>query len=153
MRRLILVSETLLLFALLGSAAWGQSVVRSADAVRSALAGMSEVVNQSGRLITSHDYGQLPREANEFEAHLIAFEQGLGTQPSALKSKLEPLIAKARVASSAMNEAAESHRDSMLPLAHHQLEDAMAAMIAAMPESLRPNLRGASPAGRSDGRG
>ena len=139
MRRLVRVPQTLLLFTLLCSAAWGQAIVRSPDVVRSALAAMNEVVQQSGRLIASHDYGQLPRQANEFESRLIEFEQQLGTQPSALRSQLEPLIAKARVASSAMNEASEAHRDSMLPLTHRELAGAVAAMIAAMPASMRPN--------------
>lgn len=99
---------------------------------------MNAAVADSERLIASHDYGQLPRESNEFEAGLIALEQGLGNQPSPLKSKLEPLIAKARVASSAMTEAAEAHRDSMLPLAHRQLAEAVTAIIAAFPPALRP---------------
>lgn len=99
---------------------------------------MKAAVADSERLIASHDYGQLPRESNEFEAGLIALEQGLGDQPSPLKSKLEPLIAKARVASSAMTEAAEAHRDSMLPLAHRQLSEAVTAIIAAFPPALRP---------------
>lgn len=132
----------LLLFAFLGSAAWGQSIVRSPDAVRGALAGMNEVVEHSGQLITSHSYDQLPAQANQFEARLIAFEQGIGTQPSELKSKLEPLIAKARVASSAMSEAAQSHRDSLLPITHRQLAGAVNAIIAAIPPALRPTPSG-----------
>ena len=129
----------LLFFALFCSVAWSQSIVRSPDAVRGALAGMNEVVEHSGRLIASHDYGQLPAQANEFEARLIAFEQAIGPQPSELKSQLEPLIAKARVASSAMSEAAQSHRDSLLPLTHRQLAGAVSAIIAAVPASLQPN--------------
>lgn len=129
---------TLLFFALFCSTAWGQSIVRSPEAVRGALAGMNEVVEHSGRLIASHDYSQLPGQANEFEARLIAFEQGIGPQPSELKSKLEPLIGKARVASSAMSEAAQSHRDSLLPLTHRQLAEAVSAIIAAIPPALRP---------------
>ena len=128
-----------ILLALLWSVAWGQSIVKSPEGVKSALAAMSEVVEQSGRLIASRDYAQLPREANEFEARLIEFEQGIGSQPSELKSTLEPLIAKARVAASAMSEAAQSHRDSMLPLTHRQLASAVAAMLAATPASMRPN--------------
>jgi hypothetical protein len=142
MRRLVRAPEILLLFAFLCSAAWGQSIVRSPDAVRGALAGMNEVVEHSGRLIASRDYSQLPGQANEFEARLIAFEQGIGSQPSELKSTLEPLIAKARVASNAMSEAAQSHRDSLLPLTHQQLAGAVSAIIAAVPPSLRPTPSG-----------
>jgi hypothetical protein len=103
---------------------------------------MDEVVKQSGRQVAGHDYGLLPRQAKEFEAHLTAFEKALGSQPSDLKSKLDPLIAKARVASSAMSEAAESHRDSMLPLTHRQLADAVSAIIASVPAALRPTPAG-----------
>ncbi len=72
------------------------------------------------------------------EAGLTALEQGLGGRPSELRSKLEPLIGKARIASSAMSEAVASHRDSMLPLAQRQLADAVNAIIASFPPELRP---------------
>jgi hypothetical protein len=142
MRRLVRAHDILPLFVFLCSAAWGQSIVRSPDAVRGALAGMNEVVEHSGQLIASHSYDQLPAQANQFEARLIAFEQGIGTQPSELKSKLEPLIAKARVASSAMSEAAQSHRDSLLPITHRQLAGSVNAIIAAIPPALRPTPSG-----------
>jgi hypothetical protein len=127
---------------LLCPAARGQSFVGSQDKVKSGLATMNAVVAQSERLIAAHDYSQLPRQSNEFEAGLIALEQGLGSQPSALKSKLEPLIAKARVASNAMSEAAQSHRDSMLPLTHRQLSEAVSAIIASFPAALQPKPGG-----------
>jgi hypothetical protein len=115
-----------------------QAAVRAPMSVRDALDIMSRVVADSEQMIASRRYDQLPRETREFEAGLTALEQGVGTQPSQLRSRLEPLIAKARVASSAMSEAAQSNRDSMLPLTHRQLADAVNAIIAAFPEDLRP---------------
>ena len=129
----------LLWVGLLCSTAWGQSFVGSQDRIKTGLATMNAVVTQSQRLIAAHDYAQLPGQSREFEAGLIALEQGLGSQPSELKSKLEALIGKARVASSAMSEAAQSHRDSMLPLTHKQLAEAVSAIIASFPAALQPN--------------
>lgn len=119
-------------------AARAQSTMRSPESVQTALGILSQVVADSGKLIAARRYDQLPRESNEFEAAVTVLEQGLGNQSSTLKSKLEPLVGKARVASSAMREAVEAHRDSMLPLAHRQLAQAVSEIIASFPASLRP---------------
>ena len=110
----------------------------TAESIQSALGILSRVVTDSGKLIADRRYDQLPGESNEFEAALTALEQQLGSRPSPLRTKLEPLIGKARIASSAMREAVEAHRDSMLPLAHHQLADAVNEIIASFPPQLRP---------------
>jgi len=114
----------------------------TAESVQSALGILSQVVSDSGKLIAAHRYDQLPREANEFEAGLTALEQQLGNRPSILRAQLEPLVGKARVASSAMREAVEAHRDSMVPLAHRQLADAVSEIIATFPPALRPATEG-----------
>ena len=119
-----------------------QSTLRSPESVKSALGILSRVVSESGKLIAAHRYDQLPRESTEFEAGLTALRQGLGNGPSPLNSKLEPLVGKARVASSAMSEAVEAHRDSMLPLAHRQLAAAVSEIIASFPPDLRPAAAG-----------
>lgn len=140
-RRLLNLTVCAGLLALaLGAAqpAGAQSTMRSPESVKSALGILSRVVVESGKLIAAHRYDQLPRESNEFEAGLTALQQGLGNGPSPLNSKLEPLVGKARVASSAMSEAVEAHRDSMLPLAHRQLADAVSEIIASFPPDLRP---------------
>ncbi|MGH8261246.1 MAG: hypothetical protein ACREUG_16315, partial [Steroidobacteraceae bacterium] len=122
---------------LAGPAAQAQGTLSSPASIRAALGIMSRVVAESGRLIAARRYDQLPRESNEFEAGLIDLEQGLGNQP-ALREKLEPLVGKARIASSAMSEAVGAHRDSMIPLTHEQLADAVSEIIASFPASLRP---------------
>lgn len=127
---------------LAGSAAWAQSSAPPPDSVKSALDLMSHVVADSGRLIASHRYDELPRESSELEKGLTTLERGLGSPPSALRSKLEPLIAKARVASSAMSEAVESHQESMLPLTQRQLAEAVKAIIDTFPAGLRPETGG-----------
>jgi hypothetical protein len=126
-----------------GSPARAQNL-RSPDSVKSALGILARVVADSGKLISAHRYDQLPRESNEFEAGLTALEQGVGNRPSPLRTKLEPLVGKARVASSAMSEAVEAHRDSMLSLAHRQLADAVSEIIAAFPPDVRPAAGGGS---------
>jgi hypothetical protein len=103
---------------------------------------LSQVVADSGKLIADHHYDQLPRESSEFEAALTSLEQGLGNHPSPLRTQLEPLVGKARIASSAMREAVEAHRDSMLPLAHRQLADAVSQIIESFPPAMRPGAGG-----------
>lgn len=126
------------------TAARAQSTMRSPESVQTALGILNQVVVESGKLIAARRYEQLPRESNEFEAAITVLEQGLGKQPAALRMKLEPLVGKARVASSAMREAVEVHRDSMLPLAHRQLAAAVSEIIATFPASLRPAAGGGS---------
>lgn len=121
-----------------GPAARAQSTMSSTESVRSALEVLSRVVAESGKLIAAHRYDQLPGESNQVEAGLAALDRGLGKGPSPLRSKLEPFVGKARIASSAMSEAVEAHRDSMLPLAHRQLADAVREIIASFPPQLRP---------------
>jgi len=121
-----------------------QSTMQSTESLQSALGVLSQVVTDSGKLIADHRYDQLPRESNEFEAALTTLEQRLGNHPSTLRTELEPLVGKARIASSAMREAVEAHRDSMLPLAHRQLADAVNEIIASFPPAMRP---GNGPAG------
>jgi hypothetical protein len=123
---------------LLGAAVCAQTAFRAPESIRVGLSVMSQVVESTGRLIAAGRYDQLPAESSEFEAGLTALQQGLGDQPSPLRTKIEPLLARARVAASAMSEAVAAHRDSMLPVAHDQLADAVQSIIALFPESLRP---------------
>lgn len=124
------------------AAARAQAVTSSPDSVQSALGVLSQVVTDSGKAIADHRYDLLPRESSEFEAGLTALEKQLGSRPSTLKTSLEPLIGKARIASSAMREAVEAHRDSMLSLTHRQLADAVSQIIASFPPELRPASSG-----------
>ncbi len=129
---------------LLAAAVCAQSAFRAPESIRVGLSVMSQVVENTGRLIAAGRYDQLPAESNEFEAGMTALEQGLGDQPSPFKTRIDPLLARARVAASAMSEAVASRRDSMLPVAHDQLADAVRSIIALFPESLRP-AAGAAP--------
>lgn len=119
-------------------AARAQGTQAAPGSVQSALDVLSRVVAESGEMIAAHRYGELPRESDEFEAGLTALEKTLGSRPSTLRTKLEPLIGKARIASSAMSEAVKARRDSMLPLAHRQLADAVRDIIDSFPPELRP---------------
>ncbi len=123
---------------LLAAGVWAQAVFRAPESVRLGLSVMSQVVENTGRLIAAGRYDQLPAESNEFEAGVTALEQGLGNPPTPFKTRIEPLLARARVAASAMSEAVASHRNSMLPVAHDQLADAVQSLIAMFPASLQP---------------
>lgn len=128
----------LLGLAALGLEARAQSSLRAPESVKIGLGILEEVVIDSGRLIAAEDYDALPRQADRFEAGMAALEQGLGEGASPLRKQIEPLIARARVASSAMSEAARARRTSMLPIAHQQLADAVDALIPLFPPDLRP---------------
>ncbi len=134
---------------LLAASVCAQTPLRAPQSIRIGLSVMSQVVENSGRLIAAGRYGELPAQSSEFEAGLTALEQGLGDQPSPLKASLEPLLARARVAASAMSEAVASQRDSMLPVAHDQLADAVRSIIALFPDSLRPTTGPAPQAPRN----
>ncbi len=150
MRRPVCVATLLAAISLLLAAAVGaQTAFRTPASIRVGLSVMSQVVENTGQLIASGRYDQLPAESNEFEAGVTALEQGLGDQPSPFKTRIEPLLAKARVAASAMSEAVASHRNSMLPVAHDQLADAVQSLIALFPQSLRPPAAAAPQAPRN----
>lgn len=140
----LLAAGALAIGLLAGSSVSAQGVGRepgfglAPGSVKDALGLMSRVVSDSGQLIASHHYDELPRESRDLEAGLATLERGLQQQPTGLRSKLQSLVGKARIASSAMTEAVEAHRDSMLPLAHRQLADAVSAIIATVPPDLRP---------------
>lgn len=123
---------------LLGAAVCAQTAFRAPESIKVGLSVMSQVVENTGRLIAAGRYDQLPAQSSEFEAGMTSLQQGLGDQPSQLRKTIEPMLARARVAASAMSEAVASHRDSMLPIAHDQLADAVQSIIALFPESLRP---------------
>jgi hypothetical protein len=124
-----------------------QTTFRSPDAVRTGLRVMNQVVRQTERLIASKTYDQLPHEAREFDAGLDALQEGVGNQPSDFKTKLGPLLAKARVAASAMSEAAQTHQDAALGTTHEQFATAVKAVTEAFPKELRPPMAGESPPG------
>lgn len=130
---------------LLGANAWAQLGFRAPESVRLGLSVMSQVVANTGRLIAAGRYAELPAQANEIEAGIASLRRGLGDQPSSFQMKLVPLIAQLRVASGAMTEAATHHRESMLPIVHDQLAQAVSALIALFPQSLRPAASSSHP--------
>jgi hypothetical protein len=137
------VAGLLLGLAVLGSAARAESSLRAPEAVKLGLGILKEVVTDSGRLIAAGRYDDLPGESDRFEAGMADLQQGLGAGTSPFRKQLEPLIARARVASSAMSEAARARRTSMLPIAHEQLAQAVDALIQLFPPDLRPVSRAA----------
>ncbi len=148
MRRLVCIAKAFLAAgALLATAVHAQMAFRAPESVRVGLSVMSQVVDTTGRLIAAKRYEQLPAESNEFQAGVTSLEQGLGDQPTQFKLQIEPLLARARVAASAMSEAVTSHRESMLPVAHDQLADAVQSLIALFPPSLRPQADAGKPSG------
>jgi hypothetical protein len=134
--------------ALLGAAAWAQLGLRSPQSVRLGLSVISQVVANTGRLIAAGRYAELPAQANELDAGIASLQRGLGDQPSSFKTKLVPIIAQLRVASGAMREAATHHRESMLPVVHDQLAQAVSDLVALFPQNLRPATGAVRP--RSD---
>ncbi len=111
---------------------------RAPESVKMGLETLNKVVIDSGRLIEARSYDQLPQQSDRFEAGMAALEQGLGQGASPFRKQIEPLLARARVAASAMSEAVRSHRTAMLPVAHRQLADAVGALIALFPPGMRP---------------
>jgi hypothetical protein len=120
-----------------GAAARAQAF-RAPESVKMGLDTLNRVVIDSGRLIEAERYDQLPQQSDRFEAGMAALQQGLGEGASPFRKQIEPLLARARVAASAMSEAVRSHRTSMLPVAHRQLADAVSALIALFPPGVRP---------------
>jgi hypothetical protein len=134
----LILAGLLLAAVVLGPAARAQSTFRAPESVKIGLGILHQVVVDSGRLITAGSYDQLPQQSDRFEAGMAALQQGLGEGASPFRKQIEPLIARARVASSAMSEAAKARRTSMLPVAHKQLADAVSALIALFPPDMRP---------------
>ncbi len=144
MRTATFLTGTVLLLGLtmLGPAR-AESTFRAPESIRVALRTLNEVVIESGRLIAAGHYDALALQTQRFEAGVTALQQGLGEGASPLQKQLEPLLARARVASNAMSEAAGAQRISMLPVAHRQLAQAVTAIIALFPPDLRPADAGA----------
>jgi len=115
-----------------------QQAAAPENPVRAGLGIMTRVVSESGTQIDSHRYEQLPREAAEFERGLEQLTEGLTGAPPALRQSLGPLLAKARVASSAMAEAARSRNEAMIPVTHRQLAAAVKAIEEKLPPAERP---------------
>jgi hypothetical protein len=133
-----LAGALLVLTALGGPLARADSSLGAPESVKMGLGILNDVVVNSGRLIAAGSYDELPKQADRFEAGMAALQQGLGEGASPFRKQIEPLLARARVASSAMSEAARSHRTEMLPIAHRQLADAVRALIALFPPELQP---------------
>jgi len=123
-----------------------QAPLKSPEAVSTGLRIMSQVVRHTDRLIAAKTYEQIPHECGEFEEGMKEVQNGVGTQPSELKTKLSPLLAKARVASNAMSEAAMSRNDAQLALAHDQFAAAVSSVIQLFPADLRPKPPAPPPA-------
>ena len=116
----------------------GQSSGTSADSVKTGLRIMNQVVGHTGRLIAAKAYDQVPHEGQEFEEGLSVLKQGIANEPPDFKTRIGPLLAKARVASNAMSEAAQSHNDAMLSLTHEQFATAVKSVVEMFPENVRP---------------
>ncbi|HTX23386.1 MAG TPA: hypothetical protein VMD03_01910 [Steroidobacteraceae bacterium] len=123
---------------LLGAPVEAQGTFKAPESIKIGLATMNQVVTDTARLIAAHSFDQLPRESDRFEAGVEALQQGVGDAPSPLRKQIEPLIGRARIAASAMAEAARSHRTAMLPIAHDQLASAVSSLVALFPPELRP---------------
>ncbi len=127
----------LLVLALGISSAVAQEPASPENPVRAGLGIMNRVVSESGTQIGAHRYEQLPREAAEFERGLERLTEGLSDSPPELRQRLGPLLAKARVASSAMAEAARSRNEAMIPVTHRQLAAAVQAINELLPPAQR----------------
>jgi hypothetical protein len=140
--RTAFVGLSVLLFAhaLCSPAARAQSAApfRAPESIRSGLAILNQVVIDSGRLIAAGSFEQLPRQSDQFESGATALEQGLGDSHSQFRRDVERVLARARIASGAMSDAATAHRTAMLPAAHQQLADAVRALDALFPPEVRP---------------
>lgn len=118
-----------------------QIVMSSPEMVKSGLAAMDRVVSESEQLIAAGDYDQLPRESDHLESGLATLQSGLAgpsSPPEQSRAMLDLLIAKSRVAASAMGEAARSHNTSMVRVTASQLAAAVNAIVALFPRELRP---------------
>jgi hypothetical protein len=128
-----------LAYALCDSTARAQSeaAFRAPDSIRSGLAILDQVVIDSGRLIAAGSFDQLPRQSDQFESGASAVEQGLSDSPSQFRRDVERVLARARVASGAMSDAAAAHRTALLPAEHQQLADAVRALDVLLAPALR----------------
>ncbi len=125
--------------------AWAQSTLTAPQAAHLGLTMMSQVVVQSESLIAARAYEQLPQQSAQFEQGLTTLQQGLSVQSPERQQQLRPLLAKARVASSAMSEAAKTRNDAMLKLTHDQLAAIVKALVGAFPPELAPSPGAAPP--------
>jgi len=132
------LAASLLLFtgALSAQTAW-----KSPESVKTGLRIMNQVVGHTGRLIAAKNYDQLPHEGQEFEEGLAVLNEGIANESPDFKTKIGPLLAKARVASNAMSEAAQTHNDAMLSVTHDQFAAAVKAVTDMFPEDMRPKPR------------
>jgi len=133
-----LLAAVLLLFA---GALPAQTTWKSPESIKTGLRIMNQVVGHTGRLIAAKNYDQLPREGQEFEQGLAVLNEGIANESADFKTKIGPLLAKARVAANAMSEAAQTHNESMLSLTHEQFAAAVKAVTDMFPEEMRPQPR------------
>jgi hypothetical protein len=123
---------------LLAAGAPAQTAPDAADSIKSGLLIMSQVATQTDQLVAARSYEQLPRQSSELDRGVAAVSAGITNQPSDFKSKVGPLLAKARVASNAIAEAAKTHNDAMLDTSRRQLTAAVQAVIDSFPAPMRP---------------
>lgn len=146
MRRPILAASIALAASLLlGPIARAQLAFPAPESIRLGLSVLAQVVASTGRMIAAGRYAQLPAQSNELEAGIESVLRGVGDPPPAFKTQLVPLIAQLRVASGALREAATHHRESMLPVVHDQLAEAVQSLISLFPENLRPPASAGEP--------
>jgi hypothetical protein len=131
---------------LLAAAALAQTTFKSPDSVKTGLRIISQVVRHTGRLIDAKNYDQVPHETGEFDEGMQTLQEGVGTQATEFKAKLDPLLAKARVASNAMSAAAMAHNDPQLRSAHDQFATAVGSVVELFPADLRPKPPAPAPA-------
>ncbi|HUN25569.1 MAG TPA: hypothetical protein VMU67_04615 [Steroidobacteraceae bacterium] len=123
------------------NAAQAQIIVTSPEMVKSGLSALDQVAAESGELIAAGNYDELARESERLDAGLASLESGIAAppaQPSQSRAMLDLLIAKSRVAASAMGEAARTHNTSMVRVTTSQLVAAVKAIVALFPQELRP---------------
>jgi hypothetical protein len=136
-RAVVGLCALLLALSLCAPAARAQSSAPGPESIRTGLAILDQVVADSGRLIAAGSYDQLPRQSDQFESGATVLEQGLGDTPAQFRRDVERVLARARVASGAMSDAAAAHRTALLPAAHQQLADAVRALDVLFAPELR----------------
>lgn len=137
------IGKTLLCAAALSvvlgvGAASAEFSLKSPTEVQKALGTLNRVVDHTGRLIAAKNYAQLPGENNEFKQGSQALDATLAGEPGELKSRVDPLLAKANMEAENIAKAANAHDDSKLAMSHAALANSVKEILAFFPADVRP---------------
>jgi hypothetical protein len=135
-RNTLLCAAALSLACVVGASAAIE--VKAPKQVQQALGTLNRVVDHTGRLISAKNYTQLPAENNEFKEGTSALQKTLSEQSRSLRTKVRPMLNKAREEAQSLADAASSNDNAKLAAIHVALANSVKGIIGAFPTNVQP---------------